>query len=111
MDNKQFIENHAYVSDKRKENGGVKAVTTVFGIIHFGLSLAAEAVTCAEAGIVNKMTKGEINYEQMKNYRMAETASKINNTKDKCREFQQKMKDLKARAEAKSKGEPVMEVA
>ena len=109
-----LMKDHAHVTERRAENSGVKVVTTIFGATHFILALAAEAVTCAEAGIVSKMTKNDITYSQMKNYRLLETTQRIANTKDKCKEFENRMKKLKAEAQAKmqeKKNNPEMQVA
>lgn len=93
--------NHSYVANARNENNGVKLVTTVFGAVHFGLSLAAEAVSCAEAGIVEKMTKGEVKYQQVKDYRAVETFNKIVSTKQKIRSAEAKLKEMQERTKAK----------
>ena len=93
--------NHSYVANARNENNGVKVVTAIFGAVHFGLSLAAEAVSCAEAGIVEKMTNGEIKYHQVKDYRTVETYNKIATTKKKVRDAEAKLKEMQERTKAK----------
>lgn len=100
-------DNTQYVASVKSENTGVNLVTGIFGAIHFGLVLAAEAVSCAEAKVVEGMTKNTdnpITYRQMRDYRDITTTVRVMKTKDKVREVQSKFDKALAEAKAKAKG-------
>jgi hypothetical protein len=92
-----------YVNEQKKDYSvGLNVITAVTGALHFGLSLAAEAVLCGEATIVNKMTDGKVSYAQAKLYRQTDTYRKIDNVKVRVREVKTKMDRMQAEAKAKA---------
>lgn len=62
-------------------NSTVNVIGSVFGTIHTGLTLAAEAVACGEAKLVEKASKGNLKYEEYKAYRTVTTQKTVYNVK------------------------------
>lgn len=86
------------IMDKRREHKSLSVIGGIFGCVHSGLVMAAEAVNCLEASITEKVTKGDISYQDHKKYRDFKSLYHTENTKEKLVSFSDKIK------EAKSKG-------
>jgi hypothetical protein len=61
--------NYEGVSAKRKEHKSLGVVGAVLGTVHLGLTMAADAVNSFEAALTEKITDGNIGYEEQKRYR------------------------------------------
>lgn len=79
--------NNKELSDKYKKeniehfNSTVNVIGAVFGTIHTGLTLAAEAVACGEAKLVEKVSKGNLKYDEYKAYRTVTTQKSVYSVK------------------------------
>lgn len=81
----------------RQENTGANILMHVTGAIHTGLMLAAEAVKCTEASIVSKMSKGQLSYEELKEYRDIKSNANVMITKAKVKQYSSRIKEFKAK--------------
>lgn len=72
---------------------GVKITSTIFGALHSGLIIAADAVASAEASIVSRLDKRkEVTYEIHKGYRQLRSEQITLETKAKIIEAYKKSK-------------------
>lgn len=103
--------NYEGVSAKRKEHKSLSVVGAVFGTVHLGLVMAADAVNSLEGVITEKITKGDISYSDHKEWREINSCSRNimvkQNVRVKLKNINDKSMELVNQARIKANLEPI----